>query len=65
MIEKSCSKCGWLRKYTDENSSWWMNVCECSEPEEDDDGLFLVITIDVERFDASNCLGFKDVEVKG
>jgi hypothetical protein len=59
MPDKTCSKCRWLRKYTAENGQW-INVCESEDPDYEDVGLWHVATIDLEEFDASYCLNFKE-----
>ena len=59
-MEKSCInciKCKWLKRYFAEDGSW-IDICESLDPEDENDGIFYVAAIDVERFDASFCINF-------
>lgn len=56
--QKSCFNCRHLRKYTSEDRSW-MDVCEAEQPEEIEEGMFYVTTIDAERYTPSGCILFR------
>lgn len=56
--EYRCNNCKFLRKYVADNGSW-MFICEAEEPDEVENGLFLVKAVDIDEYCALECLNFR------
>lgn len=56
--QKSCFNCRHLRKYT-ADGGWWLNVCEGEQPQEDEEGVFYVPTINTGTFNPALCVMFR------
>lgn len=54
---RECACCKWLETYVAESGDY-INVCEAEGPEDVADGMYRLTAVDVDIFDASECLGF-------
>ena len=59
-MNKECKTCEWLVRYECNEHASYMDVCTSENPEElGEDGMYHVVVVDLNEFDASDCLNYR------
>ena len=60
-MTKKCSECKWLVRYESKEHASYMDVCTVwhSQEELGEEGMYHVVVIDLNEFDASDCLNYR------
>ena len=61
-MEQECGNCRHLVRYTNDDGTSWMDVCEGDEADQVEAGYWLVAVMDRDEFDADRCFMFEAKE---